>query len=957
MENIIMANSMIFAGVQTVIMCPDSAGSNLDMLAEKLRTEASEKSIAGIIKESRIECTVFGLSGMDKEEQKEFASSNLRNSLMDAVRYYNSKVYEKAAVHFIQALAMARNVGDRQELNILKTLISSLSKIKDYKRAVSYGLELVKYAENNSMDKEKIQAYDSVSKDYFRNKEYDKSIEFQNMIISDPSAQDQNKNAAYDMLSLIYSYKGDHKKSIGYKRKYLEKTGLLSSGKLDVLPEEAGTKESELLFNSLRNIMVSYYRANETDSALSVYSTIDSNLELFEDVSAASFGELLVSAGLCYVKISEYYKAEELFLESLEYFDGEARKVTVYISIADVCYYTDRLSSALKYLAMAEKSAEEDGDKMRIYNTRSLIEVKLNNIPAARTYSYKALEKTIENSDEFTESTARVNLAKIMILENDISGAQKNLSKSIELALKTGNVQARISSEFYRGEIYLNIKNMPDSALISYTKCIGLSQNAGDNYFTARALYGKGSSFLALNKTDSALVYTENSMDIAERTGFSDVFLKSALSLAGMHEKRSPDTALSILDKLTEKADSLVSRSVNQLPSDQMPVIREAYEKKIYLLLKNSRINEAVTEMSSRDMLIRSNDLKYFFVSSNSSPTEKNISGINLIQSLLDNKTALLILQPHGREGMSVIITRDKVVSFGFSITKEFGNLTENIESKGEFLNASKKVYERIFVKELADSLSGISNLIIYSSGSLKNFPFDALFDGKAFLCDRFSVAETDRLSAEMKFPETGRTTQALSLYDPFTAESDLVFAKREAGSLSDFLNNTKLVSGTDATESLLRSSATAKYGMIHLPVHSFVLKKDSLAASGRSSYIQLSADDNNDGKTDWKEISQTDMNGKTVILSGCDTGGRSGEEYYSHFDLTAAFFEAGAGSVISSKWRTDDLAASVLMKRFFRNIAAGLTAPEALTQAKRDAKTYFDPHPYYWANFKLTVR
>lgn len=957
MEKLIMANSMIFAGVQTVIMCTDSADGNAAVLAEKLRTEAAEKSIAAIIKESGIECTVFGLSGMDKEEQKEFASSNLRSSLMDAVRYYNSRVYEKAAVHFIQALAMARNVGDKQELNILKTLISSLSKIKDYKRAVSYGFELIKYAEDNSLDKEKIQAYDSVSKDYFRNKDYDKSIEFQNMIISDPSAQDEDKNAVFDMLSVIYSYKGDHKRSIEYKRKYLERTGLLSSGELDILPDEAGAKESELLFNSLRNIMVSYYRANETDSALSVYNSINSNLELFEDVSAESFGELLVSAGLCYMKIPEYSKAEELFFESLEYFDSEARKVPVYISIADVCYYTDRLSSALKYLALAEKSSPDDGEKMRIYNTRSLVEVKLNNIPAARTYSYKALEKTIENSDEFTESTARVNLAKIMILENDVTGAQKNLSKSIELALKTDNVQAVISAEFYRGEIALDLKNMPDSALISYSNCIGLSKDAGDGYFTARALYGKGSSLLALNRTDSGMVYIEKSLELSEKSGFSDVFLESALSLAGLNEKRSPETALSILDKLTEKADSLVSRSVNQLPSDQMPVILKGYEKKIYLLLKDSKIDEAVSEMSARDRLIRSNDLKYFSLSPKISSKDENTSGIGEIQASLDNKTALLILQPHGKEGITVVITRNKVVSFGLSITKEFGDLPANIESKGEFLSASKKVYERIFVKEATDNLSGITNLIIYSTGSLKNYPFDALYDGKMFLCDRFSLTETDRLSSGKKFPESDMTTHALSLFDPFTAESDLVFAKREAGSLSDFLNNTKLVTGTDATESLLRSAAAEQYGMIHLPVHSFVLKKDSLAASGRSSYIQLSADDNNDGKTDWKEISQSDMNGKTVILSGCDTGGRSGDEYYSHFDLTAAFFEAGAKSVISSKWRTDDLAASVLMKRYFRNVAAGLPVPEALAQAKRDVRTYFDPHPYYWANFKLAVR
>ena len=62
-------------------------------------------------------------------------------------------------------------------------------------------------------------------------------------------------------------------------------------------------------------------------------------------------------------------------------------------------------------------------------------------------------------------------------------------------------------------------------------------------------------------------------------------------------------------------------------------------------------------------------------------------------------------------------------------------------------------------------------------------------------------------------FKEPGQAAvQSISFSDPFTAESELVFAKREAVALSEAFRNTTPVSGMEATESLLRSPMMEDY-------------------------------------------------------------------------------------------------------------------------------------------------
>ena len=89
------------------------------------------------------------------------------------------------------------------------------------------------------------------------------------------------------------------------------------------------------------------------------------------------------------------------------------------------------------------------------------------------------------------------------------------------------------------------------------------------------------------------------------------------------------------------------------------------------------------------------------------------------------------------------------------------------------------------------------------------------------------------------------------------------------------------------------------------------------------------------------------------VVLSACATRISSalatGDELRS---LAEAFHIAGAPNVIATSLRVDDVAAAMLMKRFYRSAATSPVA-ESLRAAQLIVRRYH-PHPAWWATFSL---
>lgn len=99
--------------------------------------------------------------------------------------------------------------------------------------------------------------------------------------------------------------------------------------------------------------------------------------------------------------------------------------------------------------------------------------------------------------------------------------------------------------------------------------------------------------------------------------------------------------------------------------------------------------------------------------------------------------------------------------------------------------------------------------------------------------------------------------------------------------------------------------------------------------------------DNVDDGIVTAKEISQLNFQGlDLVVLSACQTGlGEiSGDGV---FGLQRGFKKAGAQSLLMSLWKVDDTATQLLMTRFYKNMATGMSKHESLKQAQKFLKEY----------------
>ena len=161
------------------------------------------------------------------------------------------------------------------------------------------------------------------------------------------------------------------------------------------------------------------------------------------------------------------------------------------------------------------------------------------------------------------------------------------------------------------------------------------------------------------------------------------------------------------------------------------------------------------------------------------------------------------------------------------------------------------------------------------------------------------------------------------------------------------------LLVGASATEAAFKAESLNEYRVIHLAVHAFA---DSTFPDRAALVLLSDPAAGEDGFLQASEIAQMRFPSDLVVLSACDTavGPLQGQDGIAN--LSRAFLEAGARSVISTLWEIDDDSSLFLMKRFYAHLSANQPAATALTAAKRDMLRTFGGKalPYKWAGFTI---
>jgi CHAT domain-containing protein len=215
------------------------------------------------------------------------------------------------------------------------------------------------------------------------------------------------------------------------------------------------------------------------------------------------------------------------------------------------------------------------------------------------------------------------------------------------------------------------------------------------------------------------------------------------------------------------------------------------------------------------------------------------------------------------------------------------------------------------------------------------------LFDGRSYLVDRFSISYAPSASilahAHRKAVNSTGPSLILGIEDSKTP-----FIGEEVRAVAQVLPEPLVLIGPDATEDRLR-----EYGhrsrLVHIASHGYFRQDNPMFSSIAlaDSYLTL------------YDLYHMHLPVDLLTLSGCVTGLNvvaGGDELLG---LTRGLLYAGARSLLLSLWEVDDKSTSTLMREFYRGLQQGQRKADALRAAMRSAHEC-NPHPYYWAPFKL---
>jgi len=158
--------------------------------------------------------------------------------------------------------------------------------------------------------------------------------------------------------------------------------------------------------------------------------------------------------------------------------------------------------------------------------------------------------------------------------------------------------------------------------------------------------------------------------------------------------------------------------------------------------------------------------------------------------------------------------------------------------------------------------------------------------------------------------------------------------ARREVASIRRRLRDVTAYAGTNASESAFKGPQVAGASVIHVASHAVIDARSPLAT-----YVLLAEGGGEDGRLTAAEIEGLRLDADLVVLSACATATgnvRAGEGVEG---LTAPLLAAGVRAVVASRWDVEDEATARLMSDFYRSLAAGLNAGDALSAAQRRAR------------------
>ena len=265
----------------------------------------------------------------------------------------------------------------------------------------------------------------------------------------------------------------------------------------------------------------------------------------------------------------------------------------------------------------------------------------------------------------------------------------------------------------------------------------------------------------------------------------------------------------------------------------------------------------------------------------------------------------------------------------------------------------SQQVYDWL-IKPAATDLaqSNVKTLVFVLDGALRNVPMAALYNGKQYLVENYSIALTPGLQLLEPKPLQPERLQALigGLTEARLGFSPLPNVENEVKEIQSEVSSRVIINQEFTSNNLQNRINLLPFPVVHLATHgqfssdaekTFILAWDKpINVNELNNFLR----NRNENKANAIEL---------LVLSACRTA--AGDKRAA-LGLAGVAVRAGARSTLASLWYLDDRSTAVLMSEFYREYAnQRLTKAEALRRAQLSllqSKEY--NLPMYWAPYVL---
>lgn len=248
---------------------------------------------------------------------------------------------------------------------------------------------------------------------------------------------------------------------------------------------------------------------------------------------------------------------------------------------------------------------------------------------------------------------------------------------------------------------------------------------------------------------------------------------------------------------------------------------------------------------------------------------------------------------------------------------------------------------------------SKIDSLVFVLDGSLRNIPPAALYDGKQYLIEKYSIALSPGLQLYELKPLQIKNLNVLTagLSEKRLNFPKLDYVEQELQQIQSHVSDTKVLLNQEFTSNAVEKQVNKKsYSVVHLATHgqfssnsdeTFVLAYDELIK-----VKQLSK---------WLRDRQQNLPKaiELLVLSACETAAGDNE---AALGLAGVAIQAGARSTIASLWALNDASTAELMGKFYQELAKpNITKAQALRNAQLNLLKHEEYSiPYFWAPYVL---